>query len=402
LTTQISYKSMQISTVYHIKIDARRISQLLSVVDKSMQSSSSSRLGLLSNSFIKQDDVICVSNKMLYWFSASAKGTRIVRSGGGLLAGMWEIENKNRVLSLKRVSEQNKVQNLLYPGNGKGFFGADAYGGYQNINDDIVVWGLEHSINTKKSDKFGKDIIKLERGAFASDEGVFIEFQGILGNSKTLQGIESLTDTDPRPGVIGQTMYTLTYRIPANKAEFIQEVTFKALSNNFGPIQTAKLALYFPGYGSGNTVYAANTELMKRKAKLVDVAVNSYFKNSCEKKVYFYKVPFVNKAKKMKTITSSGRGTIGCIGSPDNRIPFICAYPNNEFIPKIAYEDYSMEIYDNQSIPQYGRFHGITYKLLKSPKKSYTVKAGKSLILIMRYKVIPAFIKLNSKKKSSV
>lgn len=398
--TAIGYKGMQLKVVHHVKIDPRRISKLISMIDGSMQSRTPAALA--GGGFIQGDDIICVSNKMLYWFSVSAKGRRHVRSGGGLLAGMWEIKIKpNSDLILKRINPQGYVKNLLYPGStpGKGFFGADIYGGYIGSN---VIWGLEHSIDVRMTEKFGRDILSIEKGAFASDDGVFIEFQGIVGNSRTDRGIESITDTDPRPGVIGETMYTLTYRVPAYRNDIIQEVTFKALKNNFGPINTAKLALYLPGYDQNNMVYAANTELMKGgPINLNDVAINKYFKNSCEKKVYFYNVSYANTKTKAYATTADGRGTLACIGSPKNRVPFVCGYPNNDFIPKVSYEEYTIELYDNQSISRYGRFHGINYKLLKSPNKSFTLTptSSKLLILIMRYKVIPAFIKMNSKKR---
>lgn len=391
----IDHAGNQLKVVHHRKIDTRKVSKLIDIIDGSMSSKRGSQ-----NGYIRPQDVICISNKMIYWFSASSKGLRYIRTGGGLLAGMWEIKNDPQSgVILKRVERQtNFVKNLLYPGStGKNFFGADVYGGYLGSN---AIWGLENSVNTRQTSRLGRDIIDSDRGAFASDEGVFIEFEGLVGNSNTGKGIETMTDTDPRPGIIGQTKYTLTYRIPANKNEIIQEIEFKALKNNFGPINTAKLSLFFPGYGSYNMEYAANTELLKSGTiNLNDVTVNKYFKNSCEPKVYFYKVPFVNQKNKFSASTSDGRGTLSCVGSPENRVPFICAYPNNEFIPKIAYEDYTMELFDNQSIPRIGRFQGITYRLLKSEKKSFTLVENKKLILIMRYKVIPAFVKLNSKSR---
>ncbi len=395
IVNNIDHAGNRLNVVHHRKVDTTRIAKLIAIIDRSMSSKKGSQ-----NGFIRPQDVICISNKMIYWFSVAPKGLRYVRSGGGLLAGMWEIRNNPQSgVILKRIqNESNYVKNLLYPGStGKRFFGADVYGGYLGTN---AIWGLEHSENTRQSSRFGKDIIDLDRGAFASDEGVFIEFQGLVGNSNTGRGIETMTDTDPRPGIIGQTEYTLTYRIPANKNEIIQEIEFKALKNNFGPFNTAKLSIFFPGNGSNNMEFAANTELIKSgPISLNDVTINKYFKNSCEPKVYFYKVPFVNQPNKFSASTSDGRGTLSCLGSPENRVPFICAYPNNEFIPKIAYEDYTLELFDNQSIPRIGRFQGITYKLLKSEKKSFTLVEGKKLILIMRYKVIPAFVKLNSKSR---
>jgi len=334
---------------------------------------------------------------MIYWFSASPKGRRPVRSGGGLLAGMWEIYlNKAGLPSLKRIARNNYVKNLLFPGSRpkKTLFGADIYGGYQG---NRVVWGLEHAKDVRPTKKFGKMIIDFEKGSFAADEGIFVEFDGILANNARGPGIDSIEDTDPRPGVIGKTVYTLTYRVPLNRTEIIEEIHFKPVTNRFGPINTAKMALYLPGYGSSSMVFASNTELVKNgDLELGNVSINKFFRNSCAKKVFFYEIPFRSSPKKNSGFTSDGRGQIACIGSPTIRVPFVCAYPHNDFLPKISWEEYQLEIVDNQSLRQYGRYHGIVYNLIKSPNKSITIDRGKSLIMIIRYKILPAFIPLDS------
>ena len=393
ITSSIIFQQSSLKVVYHAKVDPRKISELIRIIDLSLRSKA-------SGVSFQQDDVICISNKLLFWFSLSDKGRRQVRSGGGLLAGMWEIKNKaNSELKLKRVDSKGYVKNLLYPGTttGRGFFGADVYGGYIGSN---IIWGLEHSINSRITKRFGKHILEYERGSFATD-GVFIEFKGTLGNSGIGEGIESLTDTDPRPGVIGKTKYILTYRVPAHTEEIIQEVTLKAVKNNFGPINTAKVSLYLPGYEQYNMDYAANTELIKGGSiNLNNVVINKYFKNSCEKTVYFYEVPYGNKQIKQTARTPEGRGTLACIGSPKNKVPFVCGYPTNDLIPRVAWEDFTIELYDNQSVPRYGRFHGINYNLFQSRHKQFTLSNTSSipLILIMRYKVIPSFIDMTKKK----
>jgi len=392
-STKIRLSNISVHTIYSRRLNIKRIVQLLAIINKSM--TGNPRLSMIQSS-----DVLCISNRMIYWFSASPKGRRPVRSGGGLLAGMWEIYiNKAGLPSLKRIARNNYVKNLLFPGSRprKTLFGADVYGGYQG---NRVVWGLEHAKNVRPSKRFGRMIIQFEKGPFAADDGIFIEFEGILANNVRGPGIDSLEDTDPRPGIIGRTIYSLTYRIPLNKTEIITEVQFKPVSNNFGPINTAKLALYLPGYGSSNMVYSSNTELIKSGSlELGNVYINKYFKNSCVQKVFFYEIPFRQSQRKNSGFTSDGRGQLACVGSPSIRVPFICGYPNNDFLPKVSWTEYQLEIVDNQSLQQYGRYHGIIYNLIKSPNKSITINRGKSLIMIMRYKILPAFIPLDSHPK---
>jgi hypothetical protein len=331
------------------------------------------------------------------WFSLASKQERKVRSGGGLVTGVWEVKysKKRRTVSLSRVLNKNGyAPNLLLPGSSPNvqLFGADVFGGYSGSR---VVWGLEHSMGTEISSKFGKDIINLDRGPYASDKGVFIEFQGLIGNSQMGNGFDSPTDTDPRPGIIGKTVYTLTYRVPADKSEYIQEVNFKVLENNFGPISTAYMALYLPGYKNMNMVYATNPQLMPVNGmNLKNVSENKYFKNTCVKKIWFYEMPFVSlNGRKISAHTPEGRGRVSCIGSPQNKVPFICGYPTNDFIPKKTYEEYTLEISDNQTLPRFGRFQSINYKLINNQKKSVLLSTRgkrKMFSLIMRYKIIDA------------
>jgi len=192
-----------------------------------------------------------------------------------------------------------------------------------------------------------------------------------------------------------KTVYTLTYRIPVKKPEYMQECNFRVIENNFGPISTAYMSLYLPGHGNKNMVYATNPELMPSGGmNLKSVQVNKYFKNSCVKRIYFYEMPYKQiTGKKIYAHTPEGRGRVSCVGSPKHKVPFICGYPTNDFIPKNTYDQYTLEITDNQTLPRFGRFQSINYKLLNNKKKNVLLSQTgkrKRFSMIMRYKVIDA------------
>jgi hypothetical protein len=394
-TQQINYSGKNLKLVVYQGIDPQNVLALVSQVDKSTISTNPKQVQ--GGGFIQNGDVIVCSRKLLMWFSLSPKQQRKVRSGGGLVSGVWEVNysKKKRSATLARVkSEAGYTPNLLLPGSSPNvqLFGADVFGGYSGSR---VVWGLEHAFGTELTNKFGRDILGLDRGPYASDNGVFVEFQGVIGNSQMGNGFDSPTDTDPRPGIIGKTVYTLTYRVPADKSEYIQEVQFKVVENNFGPISTAYMALYLPGYGQTNMVYATNPQLMPVGGmNLKNVEENKYFKNTCVKKIWFYEMPFISlNGRKIAAHTPEGRGRVACVGSPANRIPFLCGYPTNDFIPKKAYEEYTLEISDNQTLARFGRFQSINYKLINNQRKSILLSVQgkrKMFSIIMRYKVIDA------------
>lgn len=390
--TLLTINQKQVKTLYHYKINLIYLVKILSIIDRSMVTSKTIPQ-LFVKGFIQTEDILCVSLKMVYWFSLSGKGKRVVRTGGGLLAGLWEITVKfNQEILINRLDKNGHVNNLLFPGSEdkKGFFGADVYGGYEGSS---VIWGLEHSKQTQITAKFGKDIIEFDKQMYAADDGVFVEFQGLVGNASIDNYIESDIDTDPRPNVIGKTLYTLTYRIPARKNEFTQELVFKPIINYFGPINTAKVVFNLPGYGSANLVYAADKMLMNN-GQLKNVSINKYFKNSCTK-VYFYDSINNNAHNKMFT---SNMLKLACIGNPKEKVPFVCMYPDLEFIPKVAWEDYKIELADNRSIQRYGRFHSMIFKLINSKKKSALLKNNQTMTLIMRIKVIASFTEYDKSK----
>jgi hypothetical protein len=375
-------------------IDISNFDRVIELIDRSAEGTDPL---LVNNSFsglIREDDVICVNEKLLFWFSATDKIKRSVRSGGGMLSGIWEIKIVDKKVDLKtKDSKSAYAPNLLLPGSKPGIklFGADIYGGYA---DKKKVWGLENAMHLKEGPKLGKRIIDSDRGPYSADGGVFIEFTGIVMNAGPKEdGFETEYDTDPRPGKIGRTSFELVYRIPAKRMEIIQEIKFKVEENNFGPISTAYMALYLPGYEDKNMVYVSNPELMPKSdgIDLKDVYLNKYFRNTAVKRIFFYNAPHVkHPLRKYAAQTPEGRGRISCLGSPENFVNFLCGYPTNDFIPKEAYSEYTMEISDNQTIPKYGKFHSLNYKLINTPNKSITIEKDSSFMMIMRYKLIDA------------
>ena len=97
--------------------------------------------------------------------------------------------------------------------------------------------------------------------------------------------------------------------------------------------------------------------------------------------------------------TPAGRGRLLCVGSPLNKIGFLCGYPNNDYIPKETYEEYVLEMNQNNNSPKVGKFHTLNYKLLSSPKKTFTINQGQKLSMIMRYKLINASAPLPASKR---
>ena len=206
-----------------------------------------------------------------------------------------------------------------------------------------------------------------------------------------------------------KTVFKLNYRIPAERLEFMTEIELKAVKNNFGPISNAYMSMYLPGYSPKNMVYASNPELMpvsagkktKKDDFLKSVTVNKFFRNSAVKRSFFYDIK--NKkttTKTKKTVrTPSGRGRILCLGSPLNKVGFLCGYPNNDYIPKETYEEYVLELNQNSNSPKVGKFHTLNYKLLSTPKKTIVINQGQKLNMIMRYKLINASAPLPVSKR---
>lgn len=412
LDKTISYAkgSSKIRVIFHKDIPEKQTKNLIRIIENGKDLSAKKK-----NNLFAENDLLVFSKRYLYWFSLSSKKNgRVVRSAGGLLAGLWELNfnKKTKEMKFKHFDEKTKfAKSLLLTGSSEKIklFGQDIFGGYQSKNKK-VIWGLEYSQNVKATKKTGKDILSIDKGAYSSDEGVFIQFSGIIGNSPLIgNGIDTATDTDPRKGVIGKTIFKLNYRIPAERLEFMTEIELKAVKNNFGPITNAYISMYLPGYNPKDMVYASAPELMpvstgKNRANnqmLKNVSVNKYFRNSAVKRSFFYEIKnkVYNKKNKKTVRTPAGRGRILCLGSPLNKVGFLCGYPNNDYIPKESYEEYVMEMNQNNNSPKVGKFHTLNYKLLSSPNKSVTISQGQKLTMIMRYKLINASAPLPQSKR---
>jgi len=412
--SDINLNISKIRVLYYKEILQSNIKSLINIVEKDLSTSNSLENKTLKGLFAK-DDLLVISKRYLYWFSKTDKLTgRKVRTAGGLLAGLWELvydKNSNNIFFKNYDSKNNFAPSLLLTGSSRNnkLFGQDIFGGYFGTNKKII-WGLEFSKNVNSTKKTGRDILSIDKGPYSSDDGVFVQFKGIVGNSPLIgDGIESLTDTDPRKGVEGETHFTLNYRIPSDRLEFITEIEFHAVKNNFGPISNAYISMYLPGYEPNDMVYASSPELMpklnykkdkKNESHLKNVEINKYFRNSSVKKSYFYDV-FANKRSegKMTAQTPPGRGRIICLGGPLNKIGFFCGYPNNDYIPKDSYEEYILELNDNKNSAEIGKFHSLNYKLLSTPFKTVTINQGEKLIMVMRYKLINASVPLPQKNR---
>jgi hypothetical protein len=394
-TIRVPINGFKIKVIYNSRVNVKGIDKFLELADRSSDSHHPLKLNDKTyKGMFRKNDIIVINTKIVYWFSATTKQNgRIVKSGGGLLSGVWEIKlNAERSPEYLKIDKNSYVQNSLLAGSTPGvkLFGADAYGGYPNSN---VVWGIHNAVDIHEGSKSGKSILSIEKGAYSAVEGVFIEFEGTITNTGKDSGFESPTDSDPRPGIIGKTTYKLIYRIPAYLEEIIQELEIKVLENNFGPISSAVLALYTPGYTPFKMEYATNPEMMPitPELDLSKVSVNKYFRNTCVKEVFFYEIlNQQHRGRRLVAQTAPGQGRIACIGAPKNNISFVCAYPNNDYIPKTTYEEYVLEISENQNSKMVSKFNSIYYKLLSSKDKNITLKTNETLLLIMRYKFIDA------------
>ena len=301
IDTQLNYSNSanKIRVIYYKDIPEESTKNLIRILENGKDLESKTK-----NNLFAENDLLVFSKRYLYWFSLSNKNQgRVVRSAGGLLAGLWELDfnKKTNEILFKNFDKKTKfAKSLLLTGSSKNIklFGQDIFGGYKSKNKK-VIWGLEYSQNVKTTKKTGQDILSIDKGAYSADEGDFVQFSGTVGNSPLIgNGIDSETDTDPRKGIIGKTIFKLNYRIPADRLEFVTEIEFKAVKNNFGPISNSYISLYLPGYSPNNMVYASNPELLPistrnvntNKNLLKNVSINKYFRNSAVKRSFFYDI----------------------------------------------------------------------------------------------------------------
>jgi hypothetical protein len=353
-------------------------------------------------------DVIVVSTEAIYWFvSKSAKDKRNkLNVSGGLLGGVWELA-KTQVSSTEvtyAVRPENKSNQLLDE-EAMSIVGEYNDGGSANTK---VLWGLQEARDAKESKTSGIEIESNDGGIYAGS-GIKLEFKGAITNqlatavkgSVAIKGkmdnFASNKDTDPS-GESGSAEYTITWRIAADKPELAFMISFKSLSGKF-PIASARAD--FVINGKVKTVSAVNPsnsvdvayeavaapELMIGNAttNLSNVDVNKYFTNSCVKSLYNYE--FKETSKEFAVKSPPGRGQVMCLGAPVHKISFMCAYPNNDNLPKEAYEDYYMTMTEKK-VNDKTRKITLSYNLLKT--KPVEVDSSRNLALGMRLKFIDA------------
>jgi len=271
-----------------------------------------------------------------------------------------------------------------------------------------VLWGLQESRDAKETKNSGSDIESNDGGIYAGS-GIKLEFKGAITNQLAtankgsvaikgkLDNFASNKDTDPS-GESGSAEYTITWRIAADKPELAFMISFKSLSGKF-PVATARAD--FVINGKIKTVSAVNPsnsvdvayeavaapELMIGNANtnLSNVDVNKYFTNSCVKSLYDYE--FKETGKEFAVKSPPGRGQVMCLGAPVHKISFMCAYPNNDNLPKEAYEDYYMTMTEKK-VNDKQRLITLSYNLLKT--KPVEIHSSRNLSMGMRLKFIDA------------
>jgi len=271
------------------------------------------------------------------------------------------------------------------------------------------LWGLEKNKDAVESSKSGK-IIDPSEGGIYSDNGFKVEFTGSIMNQ--LASADSSKSTDVTSPVDnfsnskdvdasannGNTSYTLTFKFPADKPELSAQVSLNPVSGNFS-ISQATMRFNVNGQltaaspvDSTKTVNIAYEsvsapELMigNTSTSLANVDVNKYFTNSCVKSLYNYR--FSDTSANFSVKTPPGRGQVLCLGAPIFNISFLCFYPNNDNLPKEAYEDYTLNLTEARPSST-TRSVAMDYNLLRS--KPLNLSTSSYAIMSVRVKFIDA------------
>jgi len=379
------------------KLDAGSVNQLISDLPKEPALA------------IAGTDVFVINSEAIFWFAVkNGSDTRSkLRTSGGLLVGIFELKKTvNADNSLRfSIRPDNGKQNLLNNNMGTYVFGT-YNSGEPNTSSTDVYWGLEQNTDSVETSASGKPI---DDGLY-SDNGIKIEFKGSVMNqlpttplssekenkmTAKIAEFESNKDTDPS-AARGSTTYTLTYKIPADKPELSIQISLNPVEGNFPVSQVtfrtnynAKAKSVSPTDSSKTVDVAYETvsapELMigNSSTSLANVDVNKYFTNSCVKSLFNYEFKDTNSAFAVKT--PPGRGQVLCLGAPVHKVSFLCAYPNNDNLPKEAYEDYSMIMTENKGTD---RQISMDYSLLKS--KPLKLSSSSFAVLSLRLKFIDA------------
>jgi len=359
---------------------------------------------------LADSDIFVVNTEGIFWFlnkNAADKRTDYFISGG-CLAGIWELS--------KTQGNGNSVTYSLRAENGKANLinqnkGICIIGEYSNGNggsNSKIQWGLAETKDAKETDKSGKALKATDGGIYA-DNGLVIEFKGSITNqlakasngsieqSAKVDDFSSKTDTDPSPDN-GSSSYTMTYRIALDKPELSFLISVNPAQGKM-PISQAGVQINFNAKAKSVSALDPNSkvdvayevvsspELMIGNANtsLANVDVNKYFTNSCVKSLFNYEFKDTTKAFAVKT--PPGRGQVLCLGAPLHKASFVCAYPNNDNLPKEAYEDYLLNMTE-EKVSAEVRLINANYTLLRS--RHMNLDSSNSITFGMRVKFIDA------------
>jgi len=356
---------------------------------------------------VAASDIIVVNTNAVFWFVIKgSQDARTIQTAGGLLGGIFEITKVDTNGQVKyTIRPDNNKANLLSKDSGMLLNGQYSNGdGTSNAN---INWGLERNRDAAETTNSGK-AIEINEGGIYSDNGFKLEFEGTVTNqlataangsvkqTGAVDGFANETDTDPTKDV-GTSKYVLTWKIPADKSELSSQLAIKP-ANGEMPISQVNWEINYNARAkttstadptkSIDVAYEAVSapELMvgNSDTSLANVDINKYFTNSCVKSLFNYEFKDTSKAFSIRT--PPGRGQVLCLGSPLHKITFLCAYPNNDNLPKEAYEDYSLNISEKKLTN--GRKVGLNYTLLGS--KVMKLNSSNIAVLGLRLKFIDA------------
>lgn len=414
-SNSIRLKSQQVqadwASVTTNKIDSNTNVKVYYPKAKFSSSNLDTLLGQLPSKDFKlaDSDIFVVNTEGIFWFlNKNAADKRTAQISGGCLGGIWELtktQGSGNTVTYSLRTENGKA-NLLFND-----FGMGIGGQYSNGNggsNSKINWGLLDSRDAKETSNSGKALKATDGGLYA-DNGLLIEFKGSVTNNLAVANNNSIsqtakvdefssnTDTDPSTDN-GSATFTLTYRVPLDKPELSFLTSVNPVQGKM-PISQAGVQLNYNGkvqsvsaLNPDNKVdvayeAVAAPELMIGNAdtSLANVDVNKYFTNSCVKSLFNYEFKDTKKAFAVKT--PSGRGQVLCLGAPIYKISFVCAYPNNDNLPKEAYEDYVLYLRE-QKTSTTERKITLDYTLLRL--RTLNLDSSSSVTFGMRLKFIDA------------
>lgn len=392
-TTSTTYSSVKV-WYPNSKLSVTKVNELIADIPKNQIEIASS-------------DILVVTTSAIFWFvNKGDKDTRKLVTSGGLLGGIWEIKKEGEGVNVKyALRPENNKTNLLNKEAGMQLIGQYSNGdGSSNSN---ILWGLERNRDSTQTTNSGK-AIDINEGGIYSDNGFKLEFTGSIvnqlatpanGSNKQTGAIDNFaSETDTSPGKdSGTAKYVLTWKIPADKSELSCQLSINPQSGQMLVSQIEWLLQYASkikvtsvsdSTKAIDVAYEAvsSPKLMvgNKDTSLANVDINKYFTNSCVKSLYDYE--FKDTAKAFSVKTPPGRGQVLCLGGPLYKISFICVYPNNDNLPKEAYEDYTLNLIEKKGTDS--RQLIFSYSLLGS--KVMILNSTQIAVLGIRIKFIDA------------